>query len=298
MYSSVFGGITLDPALMVIPLDDHMVHRGHGVFDTAMLFNGYLYDLDAHLDRFLASASKAKISSPFTSRTLRNILIQLAAASKCRTGSLRYWLSAGPGDFSLSPKRCSQPTFYAIVISQTFSQHNEGVSIITSTVPIKSPLFATMKSVNYLPNVHSKMEAEERGAFASIWVDEKGCIAEGPNANVAFISKEKELTLPSPERILFGCTVKRLIVLANKLVERGLLRSVVVRDVTVEEAKDSAEMMFVSSLLPILPIIEWDNQPIGDGMVGEITRAISALFWEDIASGPSTRRIRIPYKNL
>lgn len=109
------------------------------------------------------------------------------------------------------------------------------------------------------------MEAEERGAFASIWVDEKGCIAEGPNANVAFISKEKELTLPSPERILFGCTVKRLIVLANKLVERGLLRSVVVRDVTVEEAKDSAEMMFVSSLLPILPIIEWDNQPIGDG---------------------------------
>ncbi|XP_026422505.1 D-amino-acid transaminase, chloroplastic-like [Papaver somniferum] len=40
MYSSVFGGITLDPALMVIPIDDHMVHRGHGVFDTAMILNG------------------------------------------------------------------------------------------------------------------------------------------------------------------------------------------------------------------------------------------------------------------
>jgi len=40
MYSSISGGITLDPAMMVIPLDDHMVHRGHGVFDTAIVLDG------------------------------------------------------------------------------------------------------------------------------------------------------------------------------------------------------------------------------------------------------------------
>lgn len=40
MYSSIFGGIILDPAMMVIPIDDHMVHRGHGVFDTAIILNG------------------------------------------------------------------------------------------------------------------------------------------------------------------------------------------------------------------------------------------------------------------
>lgn len=40
MYSSWIGGITLDQALMVIPIDDHMVHRGHGVFDTTMIMNG------------------------------------------------------------------------------------------------------------------------------------------------------------------------------------------------------------------------------------------------------------------
>lgn len=43
MYSSVFGGITLDPAAMVIPMDDHMVHRGHGVFDTAAIVDGLVY---------------------------------------------------------------------------------------------------------------------------------------------------------------------------------------------------------------------------------------------------------------
>lgn len=43
MYSSVSGGITIDPAAMVIPMDDHMVHRGHGVFDTAAIVNGSVF---------------------------------------------------------------------------------------------------------------------------------------------------------------------------------------------------------------------------------------------------------------
>lgn len=28
-YSSLVGGVVTDPALMVLPIDDHMVHRGH-----------------------------------------------------------------------------------------------------------------------------------------------------------------------------------------------------------------------------------------------------------------------------
>ena len=45
MYSSILGGIITDSALMLIPLDDHMVHRGHGVFDTALIFKGYVLGL-------------------------------------------------------------------------------------------------------------------------------------------------------------------------------------------------------------------------------------------------------------
>ena len=36
-YSSDLGGIVTHPALMVVAIDDHMVHRGHAVFDTALL---------------------------------------------------------------------------------------------------------------------------------------------------------------------------------------------------------------------------------------------------------------------
>ncbi|KAF3442471.1 hypothetical protein FNV43_RR16387 [Rhamnella rubrinervis] len=296
MYSSVFGGIILDPAVMVIPIDDHMVHRGHGVFDTAVLLNGHLYELDAHLDRFLRSASKAKITSPFPRSTLRSILLQLAAASKLKTGTLRYWLSSGPGNFLLTPAKSSTSVFYAVVIDEDVSQHNEGVEVITSTIPMKSPLFATMKNVNYLPNVLSKLEAEEKGAFASIWVDEEGYIAEGPNVNVAFITHDKELVLPFFDNILSGCTAKRLIELAPKLVEQGVLEGVRLAKLTVEEAKGAAEMMYVGSTLPLLPIIMWDEKPIGDGKVGELTMALSDLVWNDMVAGPEPLRIPVPYE--
>ncbi|RWW10050.1 hypothetical protein GW17_00026422 [Ensete ventricosum] len=282
MYSSVFGGIILDPTVMVIPIDDHMVHRGHGVFDTAMLLDGYLYELDVHLDRFLRSASKAKITSPFPRETLRSILIQMTAASKCKRGSIRYWLSAGPGNFLLSPADCPEAAFYAVVIDFDYSQCKEGVQVITSTIPMKPPLFATSKNVNYLPNVLSVMEAEEKGAFASIWVDDQGYIAEGPNVNVAFISKGKELLLPPFDKILSGCTVKRLVALAPKLIEKGLLKAIRTAHMTIDQAKDSDEMMFVGSGLPVLPIVQWDDQLIGDGsnysLVADNTRFLVATL--------------------
>lgn len=295
MYSSVYGGIILDPAMMVIPIDDHMVHRGHGVFDTAIILDGYIYELDGHLDRFLLSASKAKITSPFPKSTLRAIIIQLAATSKCTKGTLRYWLSAGPGDFLLTPSGCPTSAFYAIVIDEEFAQHREGVKAITSTIPMKVPLFATSKNVNYLPNVLSKLEAEEKGAFASIWVDDDGYVAEGPNVNVGFVTHEKELILPYFDKILSGCTAKRLLELAPRLVENGRLKSVKVGNITVEDAKRADEMMYIGSTLPVLSIIEWDEKPIGDGKVGELTMALSDLVWEDMVAGPEIHRLKVPY---
>ncbi|KAK9861710.1 hypothetical protein WJX84_007834 [Apatococcus fuscideae] len=58
-YASELGGIVTQPELMVVPIDDHMVHRGHSVFDTALLTQGYIYQLPQHLERLADSASQA-----------------------------------------------------------------------------------------------------------------------------------------------------------------------------------------------------------------------------------------------
>jgi 4-amino-4-deoxychorismate lyase len=91
-YSSQLGGVVTDPALMVIPFDDHMVHRGHGIFDTAGLVNGKIYDLEAHLDRFLLSAERSKLRLPMSRYEMRDIIVKTTAVSKERDGSIRYWL--------------------------------------------------------------------------------------------------------------------------------------------------------------------------------------------------------------
>jgi 4-amino-4-deoxychorismate lyase len=118
MYSSILGGIVNDPALMVLPLDDHMVHRGHGVFDTATLTHGMLYQLDPHLDRLIRSAQGARIPLPFSREELRQIILDTAAASRHRDGSIRYWLSAGPGGYGLGPGECVGSSFYVIFFNQ------------------------------------------------------------------------------------------------------------------------------------------------------------------------------------
>ncbi|KAK7293835.1 hypothetical protein RJT34_16710 [Clitoria ternatea] len=297
MYSSIFGGITTDPTAMVIPMDDHMVHRGHGVFDTAAIMDGYLYELDQHLDRFLRSASMSKIDPPCDRESIRRILIQTVSASKCSKGSLRYWLSAGPGDFQLSPSGCHQSSLYAIVIQDvSLSPYNsKGVKVVTSSIPIKDPKFAITKSVNYLPNVLSKVEAEEVGAFAGIWLDNEGFVAEGPNMNVAFVTKEKELIMPHFDKILKGCTAQRVLTLAESLLRESKLLGIRVKNVTVEEGKTADEMMLIGSGILVCPVVQWDEQVIGDGKEGAITQALLNLILEDMKSGPSTVRIHVPY---
>ncbi|XP_049380676.1 D-amino-acid transaminase, chloroplastic [Solanum stenotomum] len=295
MYSSVFGGITTDTAAMVIPMDDHMVHRGHGVFDTAAIMDGYLYELDQHLDRFLGSATMAKIQIPFDRESIRRILIRTVSVSKCRKGSLRYWLSAGPGDFQLSSSGCHQSTLYAIVIKDQSPPDHRGIRVVTSSIPIKPPQFAVMKSVNYLPNALSKMEAEENDAYAAIWLDGDGFVAEGPNMNVAFVTKEKELLMPCFDKILSGCTAKRVAVLAENLVKEGKLRGIRVENVSVQDAKRADEMMLIGSGVLVRSVVQWDEEVIGNGREGPVTQALLNLLLEDMKSGPPTVRVPVPY---
>ena len=89
-YSSQLGGIVTDPALMVLPFDDHMVHRGHGIFDTAAIVEGKVYDIEAHLDRFVRSAGISRLPLPCSRQEMRDLVLRTTAASKQRDGSIRY----------------------------------------------------------------------------------------------------------------------------------------------------------------------------------------------------------------
>ena len=56
--------------------------------DCCSAFQGYLYQLDAHLQRFFTSAKKAGLLLPFPPAQIRRTILETAAASKKMHGVL------------------------------------------------------------------------------------------------------------------------------------------------------------------------------------------------------------------
>ena len=296
-YSSQLGGIVTDPALMVIPFDDHMVHRGHGVFDTAAIVDGKIYDLEAHLDRFLRSAGLSKLPLPCPRDEMRSIIGRTAAASGKRDGSIRYWISAGPGSLGLPPAAGAEPGFFVIIspgLAYPESWYTQGLRVMTTTYPIKPPLYAVTKSTNYLPNVLMQLEAQERGVDNGVFVDAAGNVGESSNMNVAFVTARGVFQHANFDHILSGCTSLRILDLVKVLQERKVDHGVEVCDVPVAEARAAREMLLLGSSVIVAPIVEWDGKAIGDGKPGPISRALRELLEADMRSA-ADRLIPVPY---
>jgi 4-amino-4-deoxychorismate lyase len=295
-YSSQLGGVVTDPALMVLPFDDHMVHRGHGIFDTAALVNGKLYDLEAHLDRFLLSAERSKLALPASRGEMRDIIIKTTAASGRREGSIRYWISSGPGSLDLTPAKGADPGFFVMVfdgLSYPDRWYTDGLKVMTTTYPIKAPLYAVTKATNYLPNVLMQMEAKEAGFDNGVFIDADGHVGESSNMNVAFVSRSGAIVHPKFDNILAGCTSLRLLELAPALVDERVITGIEVRDLTMAEARTSREMMLLGSSIKVAPVIQWDADRIGDGKPGPVSKALLRVLEEDMRSGD--RLIPVPY---
>lgn len=295
-YSSQLGGIVTDPALMVIPFDDHMVHRGHGVFDTAAIVDGKIYDLEAHLDRFVRSARASRLELP-SREAMREVIVRTTAVSGKRDGSIRYWASSGPGSLGLAPAAGAAPGFFVMIfagLSYPESWYTQGLRVMTTTYPIKPPLYAVTKSTNYLPNVLMLLEAQERGLDNGIFVDAAGNLGESSNMNVAFVTADGTLKHPRFDHILSGCTSLRLLELATALRARKLIRDVQVCDVPVAEARAAREMMLFGSSVKVAPVVEWDGKPVGDGRPGPVARALRDLLAEDMRSARD-RLTEVPY---
>ncbi len=295
-YSSQLGGVVTDPALMVIPFDDHMVHRGHGIFDTAGIVNGRIYDLEAHLDRFLKSAERSKLKLPSSRAEMRETIIRTTAASGLRDGSIRYWLSSGPGSLDLTPVANADPGFFVMIFPGLVYPDRwktEGVRVMTTTYPIKPPLYAITKTTNYLPNVLMQMDAKEKGFDNGVFIDHDGHVGESSNMNVAFVSQDDVLVHPKFDHILSGCTSLRLLELAQKLVASGRLKDVQVADITLTDALAAKEMLLIGSSVRVSGIVQWDEHTIGNGKPGPIASALLTLLEEDMRSGD--RLIEVTY---
>jgi branched-chain amino acid aminotransferase len=288
MYSSWYGGIIIEPALMMVPIDDHLVHRGDGIFEVFKCTEGRIYALNRHLDRLERSADVASLPLPFDRQRLVEIIrktVQTAGAGDC---VVRMFVSRGPGGFTTNPYECTASQLYIVVTAYQRppeEKYAKGVTAKTSLIPVKKDYFANVKSCNYLPNVLMKKEAVDAGVDYTISVDENGFLGEGPTENVGIITKEKEFLIPRFDRVLHGTTITRMMELAKLLVDKGELKRAEEADITPEDAFNAAEILVFGTTFDTLPIVSFDGRQIGDGRPGRYFKKFLALLREDMRSG-------------
>lgn len=194
-------------------------------------------------------------------------------------------MSRGQGSFDVNPYDCLESQLYVVVtrLKKPFmDDHPEGARSKTSSIPVKPPFFAGVKSCNYLPNVLMKKEAVDLGVDFVAAFDEKGFLAEGAVENIGIVTKEKALCFPKPERILCGTTMMRIIELAGKLVENGDLSEAGFADISKDAILNAAELLITGTTVNVTAVREFDSRPIGSGSSGPVYEKLSALLLEDM----------------
>lgn len=291
-YSSLWDGYVTDPALMVVPFDDHLVHRGDGVFETMKCVGGAVYNLDAHLQRLQRSAYQIGLTFRRGPGALRAKVLEALEVAKRPECSVRVVLSRGPGGMGVAPSESSGAALYVMVYGagRPFMERKpQGATLRKSRVPAKPPCFATAKTCNYIPNALMRAEAEVWQVDFMVGVDGHGHITEGATENVGIVSRSGRLVFPPLDAVLAGTTMLRVSELAQTLEADGRLKGVVFRPIREEELYEAHEILVVGTTLNVVSVVEYNGRRVGDGSPGPVGRALDALIAQDTQANAALR---------
>ncbi len=267
-YSSYWDGIVNDPRLMLIPVDDHMVHRGDGVFEAFRAIENQVYLLDQHLERLRLSAQSIALEVPWSDGDIKKLIDGLIKAAGEPNLIFRFYVSRGSGSFSTNPYECPQPHLTVVACrfkSMPQEKYQIGVQIGRSKYLQKPEPFAGIKSCNYLPNVLMKKEAVDRNLDFVVAYTDKNLLAESSTENIFLLSDTNELLHPRYGSILKGTTLVRTLQLAKA--KMGLTAHEA--EITEELLLKSKEVFMAGTTLDVLPVSRYEDCRFVGGQVGQ-----------------------------
>jgi branched-subunit amino acid aminotransferase/4-amino-4-deoxychorismate lyase len=151
--------------------------------------------------------------------------------------------------------------------------YEEGAAIITANYTRQWP---AAKSLNYIEGVMRVAEARRQEAIEVVYHDGVR-VFEGATSNI-FAVIDGRLCTPTT-RILAGITRK---VILNDL---DLADRVEAVDFSPEALRQAAEVFLTASNKEVMPVVRIDDQVVGNGQVGAVTRNVMAQFGDYIRSG-------------
>ena len=259
---------------------DHGLLYGDGVFEGIRLYDGCVFKLDEHLERLEHSAKAILLNLPLSREELSEAVCETCRRNELRNGYVRLVVTRGPGHLGLTPDGCGPPS--VIIIADEIQLYPEefyenGLKIIS--VPTRrinaSALPPAVKSLNYLNNILAKIEAKRVGFQEALMLNDKGEVAECTGDNVFILSKGVLFTPPLDAGSLRGITRATVLDLADELEvpyrEQALTRY---------DLWTADECFLTGTAAEVIPCVEVDHRPIGNGQPGEMTRRFITSFRE------------------
>jgi branched-chain amino acid aminotransferase len=278
-YEHRIGMICTDPALMLMPWDDHLVHRGDGIFETMKFVGRKLYQLEPHMERMQRSCEAIYLTPPCSWDDIRALVLDVARAGGKDMGMVRVLLGRGPGGFGIYPSECPEASLYVVSYDmhpKAESVYEKGVTAFKTSIPAKQSYLATIKSIDYLPNVLMKHEAEEKGYDFPFCFDGNGYLAEGATENVCIVTQEGKLVIPEFTNALAGTTLMR----AVDLIKAEM--PIVFRGISEDEILEAREVIIVGTTGDAIPVVRFNGKPIHNVKPGPVAKRIRELLQADL----------------
>ena len=279
-YDSTVDAICVNGQYLLIPLIDHLCHRGDALFESVTVRDGVIFALDGHLDRLRAGcASAMRMEPPLDWDVLRGRVVDVVRAGGEKNCNIRVFLGRGAGSFGISPLDCPKSSLYIVALREKrpdLSVYERGMTAFSSAIPPKQQYLARIKSTNYVPNMLMAREAAERGMDVAITFHEDGTMGEAAVANIGIVNAQGQLVCPPLDRILAGTSM----LCAMKVAEGHM--PVVVSDVTREDIAQAREMLLFASSKLCVGITHFDGRPVGDGKPGPVAHWLLKAMQEDM----------------
>ena len=248
-------------------ISDLSIQRGYAAFDFLRTLDFKPLFIDDYLERFFRSIELLQLNTEFNKQQVKKIIHQLIEKNNLPVSGIRMMMTGGysPGGY--------EPATPNLVITQQILQVpptddlKPGIKVITYEYQRDLP---RIKSINYLVGVWLQQKVKEKNA-ADVLYYKNNLVTEFPRSNIFIVSKQGEL-ITNEKNILEGITRKKVLELAADKF------SVRIKDITLDEIKNAAEVFMTSTTKRILPVIQVDETLINQGQVGQMTKALHLSF--------------------
>ncbi|MDH3518894.1 MAG: branched-chain-amino-acid transaminase [Myxococcales bacterium] len=272
-----------------IPVTDHGLLYGDGIFEGIRVYRRRVFRLDRHLARFGVAARHIGLALPGGIDSVREIVFETLRAFDRDDAYVRLIATRGEGALGVDPTTCTTPRILCIAARVSIypeQKLRDGVDLVTSSLrrPPADVLDPRVKSLNYLNNALAKLEARQRGADEALLLNAAGMVAEASVANL-FAHRDGVLrTPPSTDGALEGVTRATVLELAAEL-------GIPAREQTLGRFDLFAadEVFLTGTGAGLVPARSLDGRRLGAGAPGPIFEKIRGAFAD------ATRRLGVAF---